>query len=191
MKFLNHNQLSSLVKVHFSHSVGLTVHFLDGVSPCFPVSWVNVGNIIKRSYVFCDCFSPYFAGSPMWFPTKGNNNKMQFHKLSGTSYCPHITILFTFIVKWLIKLYLGIFPKYAKTDTASSPPPQKKKKKLRLSNIFNQFTEIFGLKVRVLVRSCSCCHETKHFKFHYRCGLQCKRKYTKHDNAHTYMYGMI
>ena len=40
----------------------LTVHFLDGCSPFFPNSWVNVGN--NKYYVFCNCF----AGSPMWFP---------------------------------------------------------------------------------------------------------------------------
>ena len=58
---------SSSFKVHFSHSVGWTVHFLDGCSLCCPVSWVNVGDI-RRSSVFCNCFLPCFAGSPMWFP---------------------------------------------------------------------------------------------------------------------------
>ena len=44
---------------------GWTVHFLDGCSPCCPVSWVNVGNI-RRSSVLC--FSPCFLrGLPRAF----------------------------------------------------------------------------------------------------------------------------
>ena len=46
---------------------GWTVHFLDGSPPCWPVSWVNVGDIGRSSF-FCDCFSPCFVGSPTWFP---------------------------------------------------------------------------------------------------------------------------
>ena len=51
----------------FSPLWGWTVHFLHGCSPCFPVSWVNVGNI-RRSSIFCDRFSQCIAGSPTWFP---------------------------------------------------------------------------------------------------------------------------
>ena len=40
---------------------GWTVHFLDGCSPCFPVSWVNVGNI-KMLFCLQWLFLPMFCG---------------------------------------------------------------------------------------------------------------------------------
>ena len=43
-QFIHHHRLKSI----FPTLWGWTVHFLDGCSsPCFPVSWVNVGNIIQ------------------------------------------------------------------------------------------------------------------------------------------------
>ena len=67
--WVHHHSSSLSFKVHFSHSVGWTVHFLDGFPPCCPVSWVNVGNV-RRSSVFFDCFLPCLVGSPTWFPPR-------------------------------------------------------------------------------------------------------------------------
>ena len=97
MKYLkgmccHHHCLKSI----FSHSVGLDSSF--PWFPCFPVGWVNVGNI-RRSSVFCDCFSPCFAGSPTWFPP----SNWKIKKFSGASgslqsllaTCPyHLSLLF-------------------------------------------------------------------------------------------------
>ena len=34
----------------FPTLLGWIVYFLDGCSPCFPVSWVNVGNTVEPLY---------------------------------------------------------------------------------------------------------------------------------------------